>query len=210
MDENELIGMVPEDNREAVQQFIQSLNPLSKLDEKSVGRFIEQNDVLKSYRDRFFKDSLENWQKNNLDKIYQERYAKEHPEETEEQKRIKELEIKFAEKDRQQQQAELRLTALNIITEMELPKDAANYISGNDEKELRKSAEGLKAILDAHEGKVREGIIREHGRTPEKATDHGDKYYTIDQINEMSAAEYSQNSDKVLASIKYHQSLQSR
>jgi hypothetical protein len=166
----------------------------------------EHGPELKKILDQRFATGLKTWQENNLDKIYQERYAKENPEETDEQKRLKALEIEVAESKRREVAANLRADAVTELTKRSLPTELADFMIGDSQEKTLANIGILESVIKAREQNLRTELLKENGRKVTKQEDpDAEKYYSEEQLNNMSMEEFAANEEKVKESLKYHQ-----
>ena len=216
----ELNELVPEDQREALGELIETIkadattpDPLDKITDEGFAELLKGNVDLQKIIDARMSTGIETWQKNNLDKMYQERYAKEHPDETDEQKRIKALEISNDESKRRADLAELRSNAITALTTAKVDNAAelAGLLFENGKEPMDKVkflSDHITALVESTVKTTTEKILKENGRVIDDHDRDEGKYYTPDQLENMSNRELEENQDKVLASMTYNQTHQ--
>lgn len=214
----ELNALVPEDQRKAVGELIEKIkadaNPLANVTEEGFTEQLKGNKSLQKIMDARVTRGIETWQKNNLDKLYQERYAKEHPDETPEQKRIAALEIEVRESKASAAAAKVKSDAVTAFTQAKAPNPAElASLLFDDGREPMDKVKMLSTYMQDLVGNVQKSVtdtlLKNNGRDLNQHTeDMGDRYYSVEQLNNMSPAEFDQNYDKVQESLKYHQSQQ--
>ena len=109
---DEVLQLIPEEQRDEAKQAIEGLNPLSSVqDADSALRLIEESDVLRRAKDKIAQQAVESHKRKfeeeklpELQKQWKDEVRKElQPEETAEQKRLRELEETLKERDKREQ-----------------------------------------------------------------------------------------------------------
>jgi hypothetical protein len=90
-----------------------------------------------------------------------------------------------------------------------------DYVVGEDVETTKARIDWLKGIVGKHGEKtseeVRKSILNEYGRAPDKPVGDGvGKYYTVAQMENMTAAEQDKNAELFEASIRYHEKQQQK
>lgn len=134
----ELLGVVPEEKKEEVQELLQEINPLSKVqDADSAAELIANHDVLKKGRDKLVTSAIESHKRKfeeeklpQLRKSVRDEVVKElNPEETPEQKRLRELEQQLQERERRERQYQLKEQLRTKAKELDFDEDLAEQFA---------------------------------------------------------------------------------
>jgi hypothetical protein len=215
----ELHKLVGVDRKGEVEAFLESVkssgNPLAGLKPESFGSLLKAqpdfSKIFDSEVSRRVENGVKTWQEKNLDKIYQERYSKEHPAETDEQKRIRALEVAKDESDKRAVKAELKNQAIGLFTAANVgqPAELADLLFDGETKEPADRVKFLSTYINELVGKVEkattEKLLKNNGRTIGGGEGDNGKYYTRDQIDNMSQSEFNQNYTKVMDSLRFLQ-----
>lgn len=211
MDEKEWRSIIPEEKHGDFDAFLAEVkktsNPLSDLDENKFVELLKTNKELASIHDKRVSSSIDSWRKKNEDKIYQERYASEHPEETDEQKRIRALEAKIADSDARLLRSDLENKTIKVLNDKGLPTDMLDLLIGADEEKTRENARRFEAMISQVKATATTGMLKNNGRQPGQAGNNGDKYFTLQQLQGMTAEEQADNWEKVQESMRYLESI---
>ena len=101
-----------------------------------------------------------------------------------------------------------RNVALKAFTDKSLPTDLVDYFLGDDDEKTSANVTKLATAFETYAQTVKTGLLKDNGRVPQKSTDPSSKFFSIEQINEMSApgnlAEFDRNYDKIQESLAYH------
>jgi hypothetical protein len=202
----ELKGLVPEDGHTDFDTLIAEItthdDPLKGITNEGFTELLGGNEDLRKVVDTRTSKGLETWQKNNLDKLYQDRYAKENPDESESDKRIKALEIKADEADRRAFVAEERSKGQRQFTEKHIPLDMVPLAIGTDQETTTANFATIEKAFADFLQSSKDGWLKANSRTPPNGPpDDGDKYYTAEQLDQMSDQEQEENWTKVQASL---------
>lgn len=153
-----------------VKQLIDTFNPLRGLTKEKAHEFIEQNDVLKSYRDSHTTKSIDTWKQNNLNKILDEEIGKRFPPETPEQKRLRELETELNKIKNEKIIEANKNLALSIMSQKSLPVDLVDmFVSTDDNQVKEKLAKFEKIFASAVQTEV-EKRFKENRHSPEQGS----------------------------------------
>lgn len=155
----ELLGLIPEENRDEASQVIKGLNPLGNVaDADSAVDFIKSHDVLKrgydkiaqaavdAHKRKFEEDRLPEMRKAMRDELLKEL----KPEETPEQKRLRELEEQLRERDSREKlyqlKEKLRAKAKEVDFDEGLAERFAYMQTDDPESELTTFSDRVKAL----------------------------------------------------------------
>ena len=210
---DELKGLVPEESHADFDTLITELktheDPLKGITNEAFVELLGGNEDLRKVVDAKTSKGLETWQKNNLDKLYQERYAKENPDETEEQKRIKALEIKVDEGNRRAFVAEESSKGQRRFAEKHIPLEMVALAIGQDGEQTAANFAAIEKAFADFLQSSKDGWLKDNSRVPPNAPpDVGNKYYTPEQLEQMSPEEQDSNWQKVQDSLSFYGSRQ--
>jgi hypothetical protein len=144
---------------------------LANVTKDNVGELIENNEVLKSYRDQYFTKGLETWKQNNLQKIVEEKVKEINPEESDEQKQIRELKEMVENEKKARQRESLKSFVIKSLNEEDLPLEPADYLIGEDEEQTKTIVEKYKQAIKNDRKKVSEQLLKQYGREPAETPD---------------------------------------
>lgn len=172
MELQEAIKLIKEnkDSKE-VEELKKEFNPLAGVTKDNVGEFIENNEVLKSYRDQYFTKGLETWKQNNLKKIVDEKVKEANPEESDEQKQIRELKEMVENERKARQRESLKSYVIKSLNEEDLPLEPADYLIGEDEEQTKTIVEKYKEAIKNDRKKTSEQLLKQNGREPAETPD---------------------------------------
>ena len=158
---DDLMAIVPEEQRADVKALLDGMNPLAKVtDADSAADFIASHDVLKRGRDKLVTAAIDSHKRKfeeeklpELRKALRDEVAKElNPEETPDQKRLRELEQQLAEREnrekRYQLKEKLRGKAKEIGFDEELAERLVGLQTEDHETELTTFADRFKASVN--------------------------------------------------------------
>ncbi len=218
----DLVSVVGEDKKGELDTLLEGVkqtgNPLAALKDKPelFGGILKDNADFAKVFDaevgsrvtKGLESGIESWQKTNLDKIYQKRYAEEHPNDTEDQKRLKAVEITLSEAEARATTADLRATTLESMTADKISGDLLELMIGTDAEVTKGKITIFKDWLSKHDEELKTEILKTNGRIPGETDEtHNDRFYTVQQMNEMSPTEQFENQAKFDESYTYHQNL---
>jgi len=191
----ELMEVVPEDKKEGVQQLLQEINPLSKVqDADSAAELIANHDVLKKGRDKLVTSAIESHKKKfeeeklpELRKSIRDEVSKElNPEETPEQKRLRELEQQLQERENREKQYQLKEQLRSKAKELDFDEDLAErFVTMNTEdpaSELEQFANRFREMVETRAEK--EVANRWPNKKPRVSPSGSSKITSVDDIPE--------------------------
>ena len=175
-----------------------------------VKRFVAENEEaqkwLQAEKDRAVSKGIETWKQKTLPGILDEEREKIrrelNPEETPEQKRLRELERKLEQELRARRLAELRAQAKDYAQEKGLPSALIDHFIADDEEATRANLEKFAQVWSQAVQEAREGVFREHGRTPHPSPAASETRYTMDQIRKMTPAELDKHWNEIAKQLK--------
>tara|TARA_Y100000310_G_scaffold86030_1_gene82853 strand:+ start:2230 stop:2889 length:660 start_codon:yes stop_codon:yes gene_type:complete len=106
----------------------------------------------------------------------------------------------------------LRANALQEFTKLNVPVELDGVelldlfkVVGDEESSTQESVAAVHEYLEAYHIYRQQDVLKANGRIPLKTEPEGDRYYSPDQLNNMSEAEKDENWDKYIESYKYYQ-----
>jgi len=190
---DEVLQLIPEEQRDEAKQAIEGLNPLSSVqDADSALRLIEENDVLRRAKDKIAQQAVESHKRKfeeeklpELQKQWKDEVRKElQPEETAEQKRLRELEETLKERDKREQmyqtKEKLRARAKEVGVDEDIAERFVNMNTDDPVAELDTFAERFKETLEQRT--TEEINKRWPNRAPKTQPGSGGKITSMDQI----------------------------
>lgn len=162
-----------------------------------VKRFVSENEEaqkwLQAEKDRAVSKGIETWKQKTLPTILEEEKEKLrrelNPEETPEQKELRKLKEEFERERRERQRAELRAQAKDYAQEKGLPSALIDHFIADDEEATRANLEKFAQVWSQAVQEAREGVFKEHGRTPHPPTSSSATRFTREQIEKMTPEE---------------------
>jgi len=162
-----------------------------------VKRFVAENEEaqkwLQAEKDRAVSKGIETWKQKTLPGILDEEREKIrrelNPEETPEQKELRKLKEEFERERRERQRAELRAKARDIAQEKGLPGALVDYFIGEDEQTTLENLARFEKTWSQAVQEAREGVFKEHGRTPHPPSSSSAARFTREQIEKMTPEE---------------------
>jgi hypothetical protein len=155
------------------------------LTKEKAHELIEQNDVLKSYRDSHTTKSIDTWKQNNLNKILDEEISKRFPPESQEQKRLRELETELNKIKNEKIVETNKNLALSIMSQKALPVDIVDMFVSTDEEQVKDKISKFESVFAKAVQAEVEKRFKENGRNPQQGTSQG--ALTKEALSKMSA-----------------------
>ena len=190
---DDILALVPEDQREQAKQAIDGLNPLSKIGSAAEAvDFIKSNSVLKRGYDTIARLAIEahkeRYETEELPKIknaLRDELSKElNPAETPDQKRLREMEQKLADKEKAEQQYQLknrlRAKAKEVGVDEEIAEKLAFLQTDDHEAELTWFAERFESAVKSRADQ--EVNNRWPKGSPKTSAGGGGKITSVDQV----------------------------
>jgi len=144
-----------DENKESadVKKYLEGMNPLVGLSTDNVHSFVENNPVLKSYRDAHATKAMtsfeEKFKSEKLPGLILEKYNTDHPPETEEKKELRELRLRVESAEKKTLKSELTALAVTSANEVGLPVKLVKYFIGDDEDSTNRNMGNLKTEFEA-------------------------------------------------------------
>lgn len=191
-----------EENKENedVQEFLQGLVSL-----ETVKAFADKDKDAKSWldsvKDQHLNKGLETWKTNNLESLLDAEIKKRFPEKDDKDIELEQIKAKLAQMETEKMREQLTNKAIKIANEKKLPLDLVDLCIGADEQTTVDNLAKLEGVFSKHLQTEVEARLKGGSYTPPDGKPQTS--FTLEQIKNMTPAEYSKNKaeiDKLIAS----------
>ena len=159
---------------------------------EEVKQFLETDDgkkYLQPRLDQHFTKGLETWKANNLDKLVDQKVKELNPTKNP-------LEIKVEQLEKSLKMKEIKEKALEKAHKDGLPTQLVDFFLTDDSEKTEANLNIFKDVFDQHLQSKTKERLKEDGIDP-KGNPQTPKTFTMDQIKNMSMAEYEANREAV-------------
>lgn len=184
-----------EENKED-EQVASYLEELSTPTVDGVKGFLESNEegqkLLQSLSDARVTQGIESFKSNNLEKLIDEEMRKRNPELSDEQIELQQIKQKLEQIEYEKQYEVLKNKALTIATEKKIPTNMVDYLIGEDEEATEANLTTFEQTMKDYVDSQVKARINDSSYTP-PAEGSGNKTFTTEQVNNMTAQEINEN-----------------